>query len=103
MLGIPELLGSSLGTMMGNPQILVAGLIVSRNSPRTPRFWVELGLAMVVCTAIQFTFDEALSDLPSHFSLGHWFVLVTLATVWATLIFLGTRSLRQRFRRPAIR
>lgn len=101
MIGIPELLGGSLGTMMGNPFILVAGLVVARMPPNRGRFWLELAAAIVVCTAIQFTFDKGLSNLPSDYSLGRWLLLVGFGTVWATVIFLLVRGLRSLLRRPS--
>jgi hypothetical protein len=94
MMGVPELIGGSLGTMIGNPIILIAGFVVSRTSPAKPRFWIELVLAAIVCTALQFSFDKGLSDLPSRFGLGEWFALVGLGTVWATTILLLLRILK---------
>ena len=94
MTGIPELLGGSLGIMIGNPLILIAGFVVSRTSPAKGRFWIELIVAAIICTALQFSFDKGLSDLPSRFGLGDWFILVSLGTIWATVIFLLLRKLK---------
>lgn len=88
MMAVPELLGGSLGIMIGNPIILIAGFVVSRSSPARARFWIELVIAAVVCTALQISFDKLLSDLPSPFGPVYWFILVSLGTVWATIIFL---------------
>lgn len=101
MIGFPELVGGSIGTMMGNPVILVAGLLVARRSPNSGRFWLELVAAMVVCTTIQFSFDKGMNDLPSGYSLGRWFALVGLATIWATVVFLLLKGVRSLFRRQA--
>ena len=91
---LPELLGSSVGIMIGNPLILIAGLVVSRTSPARARFWAELALAAIICTAIQFAFDKGISDLPSPLGVGESFVIVALGTIWATIIFLLLRMLK---------
>lgn len=98
--GMPELLGNSLGTMLGNPTILIAGLLVARRSPPTGKFWLELLTAIIVCTAIQFSFDKGVSDLPSDRTLAGWLPLVALATIWATIVFMAVRKIRSAFRSP---
>lgn len=94
-----DLLAASLGTMMGSPHVLIAGLWVARISPKRPRFWLELIAAIIVCTALQFSFDQGMNDIPSSHGLGGWFVLVTFATIYATIIFLAVRKLRKMLKR----
>lgn len=99
MIGFPELLGWSIA-MLGNPWILIGGFIVAKKSPTAGEFWVRLAAAMGICTAIQIGFDGMANDGPSRWGFFGWFVLVSLGTVWATLIFLAVRKFREMLNGP---
>lgn len=98
MTGILQLLGWSTA-MLGNPWILIAGFIVAKKSPRSGEFWLRLIAAVGVCTVIQIIFDNIFYDAPSRWGFGGWLVIVSLSTVWATIIFLGLRKILEIFRR----
>src|SRR5688500_13379871 len=91
-MGVPELLGTSVGMLIANPFVWIAGIVVSRTPLSKIRLWVELVIAAVVCTALQIGLDS-LEDLPS-FPLSYWFIALSLATVSTTIICRLLRKLR---------
>lgn len=92
---LADFLGVSIGNMIGNPATIVAGLIVSRLTPKAGRFWFELAVAVLACLGVQFGL-ERMEGLGSAFSTTFWLAAETISIAVWTLLFSIGRKLRSR-------
>ena len=88
-----EVLGAGIGNLL-NPATVAAGYILSKQSPKTSRFWFYFFVAILACLGIQLGL-ERLEGLPSY-SAPFWFVVEAISIGIWTLVW----SMVRKFRSP---
>ena len=86
-MGIPEILGGSIGSLL-NPWVLIGGFLVAKEYPATAKFWIKLICVMAICVLLSATFGLSFDG---HLNLLNLVPTTSLVVVWATLIFLAVR------------